>query len=341
MSVDSRENLSLSVWRKATMFAAAALLAAGVAGAGTVAAQDATPTAAAECVAPDLPPGAPTSEEEMMATPEAHDMTDMASPVAEEEAGAVETPVGTMAEGETAEEILQAANNVFACIAGGDFEGLAALMTPEFMMSTFGTDNPYDVAMFMQGTEWSEFSASNPMTYEDGSVSADVEYMSSDYQLSHERWYFVQDGEHWKINRLGFLASTTELDSTVVGVTLTETVGDDGSVTYAFEPTRPAAPEAPAIIFHLVNAGSEVHEMILVQLPEGVEPAAVLDGSVAEEDIKFVGAIAPLMPGEEADMTIIGLEPGVYTMVCFFPDAQGVPHIANGMWAQFEVTAAE
>lgn len=341
MSADSRENLSMSVWRKSFAFAAAALLAAGVAGAGSVSAQDATPSAV-ECVAPDLPPGGPTPEEEMMASPEAGDMgdMDMASPEAAAEEEAAPEMVGTAAEGETADAILGAATDAFNCVAAGDFEGLAALMTTDFIMNMFGTDNPYDAALFMEGTVWSDFTATNPMTYEDGSVSADVSYMSSPYQLSTERWHFVQDGDVWKINGLAYTASTTELDSAVVGATFTETAADDGTITYAFELSRPAATESPALIFHLVNAGTEVHEFVMVQLPEGADPAGLLDGSIAEEDVKFVGVIAPLAPGEDADMTLIGLEPGVYTIVCFFPDAAGVPHIVNGMVTQFEVTAA-
>jgi hypothetical protein len=327
----------MSMWRKAITFAAAAILSAGVASAGSVSAQEATPVPTpVECVAPDLPPGEPTSEEEMMASPEAHDMGDMAT----EEEAAAEAPVGTAAEGETAETILAAANNVAACISAADWEGVAALMTSNFMMSTFGTENPYDVAMMMDGTVWTDFMAMNPLTYEDGSVSADVQYMQTAYQLASERWMFVEEDGTWKVDSLSFIPPTTDLDTAVVGVSLTETTADDGTMTYAFELSRPAATESPAMIFQVTNNGAEAHELAMVKLPDGADPAGLLDGSIAEADIEFIGVIAPLMPGQQAELTLIGLEPGVYTMVCFFPDAEGVPHIVNGMWAQFEVTAA-
>jgi hypothetical protein len=44
------------------------------------------------------------------------------------------------------------------------------------------------------------------------------------------------------------------------------------------------------------------------------------------------------MPGQVADMTLVNVPAGMYTLLCFFPSASdGAPHIAHGMVAPFEV----
>ena len=44
-------------------------------------------------------------------------------------------------------------------------------------------------------------------------------------------------------------------------------------------------------------------------------------------------------PGDSADMTLVNLPVGMYTLVCFFPAPDGSPHAMHGMIAPFEVTA--
>lgn len=342
MSADSRDTLAMRLRWKSLAIALTAFMAVGLS--ASVSAQDATPEAspmAAECVAPDLPPGEPTPMD--MASPEADDMgdMDMASPVAEaEEAVEAEEPIGTAAEGEVADEIAAAASAVINCLEAGDYEGAVALMTTDFMESEFGTDNPYDVVMFIEGFSFGEVSWSNPKTYDDGHVSIELTYMGSEYQIAGEVWHLVQDGDYWKLNDSGLFTPEYEGDSAVVGVQLTETENEDGTITYAITPNTPRIVQPEVLIFHGVNAGSEAHEIVVVQLPEGADPLGLLDGSVAESDITFIGFIA-LEPGEEGDMVLQGLPAGVYTLVCFFPGPDGAPHAANGMVSTFEVAAPD
>lgn len=341
MSADSRDNLSKRMRWKGLTCAVAAFMAVGLSSTVTVRAQEATPEAspvAAECVAPDLPPGTPTPEE-AMASPEAQDITDLASPVAETEAAApAEEPVGTPAEGADADAIIAAANGLIACVNGGDVEGAAALMTTDFMMSEFETGNPYDVIMFLEGFSFGDATVENPQTYEDGRVSVDVSYMGSPYQLAGETWFLVQDGEFWKIDESALYTPAYDGDSAIVGVQLTEEEGEDGSITYAITPNAPSVVQPEVLLLHGVNAGTENHEIVVLKLPEGADPLGLLDGTIAETDVEFIGQIT-LAPGEEGDMVLMGVPAGVYTLVCFFPGPDGAPHAANGMVAPFEVTA--
>ncbi|MCC6792887.1 MAG: hypothetical protein IT336_14445 [Thermomicrobiales bacterium] len=338
MSADSRDNLSMRLRWRAAAVAMAAFMAVGLSSSVTVMAQDATPEAMAECVAPDLPPGTPTPQD--MASPVAEDMAemDMASPVAEEEAAPAEEPVATAAEGAVADEIAAAASAIVACLDAGDYEGAVALMTTNFMMSEFDTGNPYDVALFIENFSFGEITWSNPKTYDDGSVSIEATYMGSQYQITGEVWHLVQDGDYWKLDQSDIFTPAYDGDSAVVGVQLTETENEDGTITYAITPNTPAVVQPEVLLFHGINLGTEVHEIVVFKLPEGADPMGLLDGTIAETDAEFIGAIV-LAPGEEGDMVLQGLPAGVYTLVCFFPGPDGAPHIANGMFAQFEVTA--
>lgn len=259
-----------------------------------------------------------------------------ATPAAEEE-----EDLGTPAEGEMADAILAAAQNAANCVNSGDFEGAAALVTENLMYSEFGTTNPYDVAAAFAefGLTLGNFEASNPRTYADGSVSVDTQYWQTQYQLYGETWYMVQDGDFWKIDAFATFTPDYEGDSAVVGVTLGEATDEAGAVTYSIAPFRESNVQTEVLDFHVINAGVEAHELVVLRLPADADPAGLLDGSVAETDVEFIGQIT-VGVGEEADMILIGLEPGVYTLVCFFPDEAGVPHIVKGMVSQFEVLAA-
>jgi uncharacterized cupredoxin-like copper-binding protein len=260
----------------------------------------------------------------------------MAGMETEAEASPEAEDPGTAAEGETADAILAAAQNLANCINSGNAEGAAALMTENFITSLFGTANPYDVVEILAGTTFGEFEASDPFTYADGSVSADVQYWGSEYQLNGETWYLVQDGDFWKVDALELNTPDFDGDAAVVGINLTGPA-EDG--TYTIEPNTASVLQPEVLVFHGINKGTVDHELLVFRLPEGADPMGLLDGSIPETDAEFIGQIS-LAVGEEGDMVLVGVEPGVYTLVCFFPDeTDGAPHAAHGMVAQFEVTA--
>src|SRR6478735_2281350 len=211
-------------------------------GAPVATAQDATPAASptAECVAPELPPGTPTPPE---ASPEAAmegmDMgtpaADAASPVAEASPVATEE-VGTALEGADAEAATAAVNNLVACVAADPAKALA-LMTPEFLLENFGTENPYDVLAMgaLEGLSFQDFTAGNSYSYADGRVGVDVQYKQTAYQVAGERWFLVNDGGTWKLTALTAITAGTEPHELVVlrepeGVTLDQVTADPESV---------------------------------------------------------------------------------------------------------------
>ena len=341
MTVDDRRHAATPRGWRVLAGGLVAAMAFGYASLG-VTAQDATPAAspvAGDCVAPELPPGSPTPMDEM-ASPEAEmDMASPmaeASPVAEGDAPVVpDAPIGTPAEGEDADTAIAAAENIVNCVNGGNLEGAVALLTNDYMMSQFGTGNPYDVVANLDGFSFGEVMLDNPLTYEDGSVSVDAQYQGSEYQITKERWFLVDDGGTWKYDDDTRLTPEFDGDLAVVGVLLGE--NEDG--TYYITPNTESTTEGGALILHGVNEGAEAHEIVAFALPEGADAAGLMDGSIAEEDVTFYGQI-DLQPGEQGDMMLVNLPVGVVTLVCFFPGPDGAPHAMNGMISEIEITAA-
>ncbi len=313
-----------------------ALLLAMSLGAPITTAQDASPVAtpgAASCDAPDLPPGTPTPMEEMapggtpapgmagmdMSSPEA--MAEAASPAAET------LPEGTPADQATTDRVTAAVQNVVGCLNAGDALGFAALITPNYLINAFGTTNPYDLPMFLDGFPQQELQAvDNVQTHDDGRVSADVTTVLGGTQVDRFRAFFVDDGDYLLLDD----EPTLPLEGADVDVRVT-------MLDYAFEMSQTSVPADSLISFELVNAGEYPHEFAVVRLPDGVTVDQVLEDPALEEQIQFLGG-AFAEPGETGHFGLQGLEPGTYTAVCFVDVPEGVPHVVRGMVTEFEVT---
>ena len=303
-----------------------ALLAIGFGRAATVVAQDATPVPV-ECDAPALPPGTATPQETGTPGAEVPDVAEEAEPEA--------SPVaGTPADEATTAAAAAAAQNIANCINGGNLEGAAALFTPNFIMEIAGTSNPYDVPASLEGFALVDFQTGDAVTTPDGRVGIEVTYLQSQYQFVHEQWWLVQDGEYWKLDAFDVLTPEPEGDTAVVGVALGAPENE-----YSVTPNTGSVTASPVLIFQATNGGQEDHELVVFKLPEGADPAGLLDGSIPEDQIEFIGAVGPMAPGETQGLALIGLPPGVYTLTCFIPSPDGTPHIALGMVTTFEVTA--
>ena len=291
-------------------------------GGGSVAiAQDATPDASptAECV-----PG-----EMSTATAAASPSADMASPVAEAE------PVGSPADEATTAEATAFIDNIKACI--NDPEALATLVTPTLVMSQGGYASIEEALAdgFFTELPCAEMEVLGVNSYDNGAVGVEVQYMQSQYQMAAEEWWLVQDGGAWKFDALESISAEVEGDTVAVGVQLGE--NEDG--TYFITPNTSIVVESEVLILQGTNMGAEPHEMVMLQLPEGADPMGLLDGSVAEEDVTFIGFVFMPQTGDMAEMTLLGLPVGEYVLVCFIPGPDGEPHAAHGMIAPFEVTA--
>jgi hypothetical protein len=117
-------------------------------------------------------------------------------------------------------------------------------------------------------------------------------------------------------------------------------------------------------VWEVANTGAQLHEMVVLQLAEGVtidqamqafsEPppsaspvaSPIVDQTVASPaaggpagpPFEAIGGTAPMSPGE-TNYAVLDLAAGDYIAICFVPDAEtGAPHFAMGMIAGFTVT---
>jgi hypothetical protein len=86
------------------------------------------------------------------------------------------------------------------------------------------------------------------------------------------------------------------------------------------------------------NAAAEDHEMLVLRLAPGYTTTDLLraTGPDLPAEATFIGEL-PIPAGDTGDLVLVDLAPGAYTLVCLFPDAQGTPHLAQGMEAVFTV----
>jgi uncharacterized cupredoxin-like copper-binding protein len=267
----------------------------------------------------------------MEGSPEAMPEMEMeATPAAEPTA-----PEGTPADEATAAEIMATVDNYVACYQSGDFAKVHALETANYLMSSYGSSNPYDAiaADQEQGAVTVEIvEVSNPMTYDDGRVSADIQLIFNGHWFQNLRDIYAEEDGTWKLDEEIVLAPEPDGDTAVVGVALGS--ADDE---YSIVPNAPSVAQPEVLVFHVTNGGAEAHEMVVLQLPEGADPMGLLDGSVAMDQVNFIGGVFGLAPGDAQDLALVDLEPGTYTLICFFPSPDGTPHAALGMVTTFTV----
>jgi uncharacterized cupredoxin-like copper-binding protein len=331
-----RQKLSELPALRRLLAASGVALALVVGQGGAISAQDATPSpVATECVAPELPPGTPTPmlEGSPEAMPEMEGIEGTPPAVATPEAEAAEA--GTPADEATTAEITAAVENYIACTNSGDPAKFVALETANYLMSNYGTTNPYDaIAQEEEGGGFTiELVAiTNPVTYSDGRVGADVEAIANDHWYVKVAWKFAEEDGYWKLDEETFLTPEPEGDTAVVGVALGSPEDE-----YSITPNATSNLQSEVLIFHVTNGGAEAHEMIVLQLPEGADPAGLFDGSVGFDQVTFIGGVFGIPPGGSQDLALVNLEPGDYTLICFFPAPDGKSHAEHGMVTTFTV----
>lgn len=143
-----------------------------------------------------------------------------------------------------------------------------------------------------------------------------------------------------------FAKSEEEVDQWVADNCGYERV-DVAAVDYAFEGV-PETLSAGTVTFAFSNEGEEMHEMLLLRFKDPkttVEDLMKLSQKQAQSKVDFLGA--SFGPPGASDIESREMTPGKYVMVCFVPvgstsekaarKADGPPHVAKGMSAEFTV----
>src|SRR3712207_1318290 len=80
------------------------------------------------------------------------------------------------------------------------------------------------------------------------------------------------------------------------------------------------------------------HELLVLRFEDGVTTDDLLrqPGPGLPEGVAYVGQVT-VPAGEQAELVLVDLEHGDYTIVCLFLTPRGTPHVALGMAATFTV----
>lgn len=132
--------------------------------------------------------------------------------------------------------------------------------------------------------------------------------------------------------------------------TLVEVAGDENTaalpeadvevsgIDYGFEGVdEPVA--AGEITLKLTNNGAEPHEANVLKLGEGATVESIAAWFQAPEGpppFETVGGAQGIMPGAST-LATVNLAAGNYALICFIPNAEGVPHAFLGMVKPFAV----
>lgn len=293
-------------------------------------AQDATPegTPAAECVAPELPPGTPTTAE--------------ASPASEVEMAMDADDAAPVKEGPASRNIAAdgeaALDNLVTCFNAGNWTGVAALMTPNMLGYIVGTENPYDLVAAFESEPPAPaeiISVTDPVIDTNNRIGLKVVYAgitAGPGIQPAETWYFVRDGDTLLLDETRPTTLPVDLypDATIVNVQM---------VDFAFALDMNTIPTGP-VIFHFANTSfsGAPHVGVTVTLTDGITAEQIIEAEAIPEDqmTGFVNALF-LEPGMAGEYYVEDLAPGTYTLVCDVTTPDGTPHWMLGMVAQFTV----
>ncbi len=310
---------------------------AGAVRPGLAVAQEGTP-AAAQCVAPELPPGTPTPPE---ASPEAMAEMEVAegTPVADEDGQAAHNfapPEGLAADDTVAAAAIAGADNFIACLNAGNFLDVGALMSNSFIVDYVEVDTVYDIPADMEGVQPVELiSSGNVLAYDDGRVSVDLVFTGFFYgpgAIGSERWTFVLEEGFYKLDNITWISGPAGLLEGAVEVDVT-------MVDFAFSLSQSTIPANVPVILHVTNNSFSMsgHVAILVTCQD-ITPEQIITGEKdgEAECAGFFGA-SYLEPGQTSDFLFSGLPPGRYIFACDVETPSGVSHIELGMVAEFVV----
>lgn len=96
--------------------------------------------------------------------------------------------------------------------------------------------------------------------------------------------------------------------------------------------------------FRMTDSGKELHHATLIKLDSGKTAAdfeagmkTMKPGTPPPGWVIPAGGPNAVAPGNTSELTV-AVEPGNYVLVCFIPDAKGVPHVMLGMMKGLTVT---
>jgi uncharacterized cupredoxin-like copper-binding protein len=258
-------------------------------------------------------------------------------------AAIVATPVQPAADPAAllSEELTAVAESLAACLSAGDAETVTELAAERYLGQLFGSSVPFSKDEYVAIASQLRPIPTRITSVEDVTPSGDdrataVVTQVVGHQLLRATWTFepAPDGERRARESKWRLAGERQMTvSAPPGATPIDVEIGDRSFTLD---TRTVS--GPDVVLIGTNISDEDHEMLVLRLASGYTTADLLRASGPDlpREVTFIGA-ATVTAGDEGDLVLVDLDPGDYTLVCLFPDPEGIPHLAQGMEATFTV----
>lgn len=212
---------------------------------------------------------------------------------------------------------------------GKDVDAFLAAVTDKFLQDEFETSRE------QAEQELPEDIGEPPITlgeFSNTEVSGGTAATEADFFFAkgggHNRFSLIREDDVWKLDETQPIAGEIPDGVTAVDLALTE---------YKFNFDEAAITDGN-IAFNVSNIGGEQHVVDLAKIPEDLDIEQALQSEEEPPGIEPIGYIDPIDPGGETTMVFTeALEPGRYAMICWVEAADGEPHFAKGMWAEFTV----
>jgi hypothetical protein len=245
-------------------------------------------------------------------------------------------PVATLTQ-----ELTAVSEALAACLSTGDVETVVELAGERYLGQMFGGSVPLSAEEYIALASQLTPTPTRILTLEDVAPDGDdrataiVTHVVGN-QLMRATWIFTQvdeddradDESRWRLDGERQLEPSPPLDASPLGVEI-------GDLSFDLSANTVAGPD---VVLRGINVSAEDHEMLVLRLDPGYTTADLLraTGPDLPQEVTFVGE-RPVPAGEQADLVLVDLDPGDYTLVCLFTDPQGLPHLAQGMEAVFTV----
>lgn len=295
-----------------------------------VSAQSATPTAASsDCKPPVF-------------VPQPDIPAEVASP-------GIGTPAAVLgADAATGEQIETLVDSLAACLTAGNFETVAELVTDRYIGDAYGAGER------MTRQDYLALAPLAPIIPVTVVSIGQIEFTGNDTaaaqvvtiqgnQLRTEEWTFLYRrnrqavgtpaagaGEgRWLVHQVTVLPSAAPLDAAEM-----KAVQKD----YSLSLTGAKIARGDLVVT-IQNNGKETHEFLALKFDKGASVDQLIrpTSDTFPANIHVIGQ-ETVPPGQTRTLILVDLEPGTYTVVCLLPDADGVPHLALGETATFEVS---
>jgi hypothetical protein len=243
-----------------------------------------------------------------------------------------------------AEELTGVAESLAACLSEGDAETVTQLAAERYLGQLFGSSVPFSrdqyeaIASELTPIPVRIVSLEDVTPAGDDGATALVTQIVGN-QLLRAEWTFepAPSGERraresrWRLAGERQQPVSAPPGAAPIGVEI-------GDRSFTLDETRVSGPDVILSGTNDSDDSDEDHEMLVLRLAPGFTTADLLRASGPDlpREVTYIGA-ATITAGNEGQLVLVDLDPGEYTIVCLFPDPEGIPYLAQGMEATFTV----